>query len=394
MTEAAKSGFHYGNPEWANLGQGAPETGPLPGANPRVYAIELEDSIHEYGPVPGIPELREAVAALYNARYRKGRRSQYTAENVAISSGGRAGLTRVAASLGNVHLGHMLPDYTAYEELLDVFKAFIPIPILVRPADGFRLSPEALREEVVGQGLGAILLSNPCNPTGHTVCGEDLDTWVRIGRDLGCALIFDEFYSHYQYDGEPGLVESAARYVENVDKDPVVIVDGLTKNWRYPGWRVSWTVAPRAVIDRVSSAGSFLDGGSSHPMQQAAVALVQPEVADREAVAIQRAFGTKRAVMLERLQRMGLKVYNEPAGAFYCFASLEGLPEPLNDGRAFFRAALERKVITVPGVFFDVNPGHRRSHIPSRMRGFVRLSFGPDLETVRTGLDRLEAMLS
>ena len=45
-------------------------------------------------------------------------------------------------------------------------------------------------------------------------------------------------------------------------------LDGLTKNWRYPGWRVTWTVGPKSVIEAVASAGSFLDGGGSKPMQR------------------------------------------------------------------------------------------------------------------------------
>ncbi|MSP93108.1 MAG: pyridoxal phosphate-dependent aminotransferase, partial [Myxococcales bacterium] len=89
MAEAAARGFHYGHPDWANLGQGAPETGPLPGSAPRVERIDIDPACHEYAPVGGLLELREAVAALYNARYRKGMRSQYSADNVAISAGGR-----------------------------------------------------------------------------------------------------------------------------------------------------------------------------------------------------------------------------------------------------------------------------------------------------------------
>ena len=120
MTEAEARGFRYGHPDWANLGQGAPETGELPGAPSRVSIIHADEATHEYAPVGGVGELREAVAALYNERYRAGMKSQYTAENVAISGGGRVGLTRVVASLGRVHLGHLLPDYTAYEELLEI----------------------------------------------------------------------------------------------------------------------------------------------------------------------------------------------------------------------------------------------------------------------------------
>ena len=405
MAEAGKRGFHYGHEEWCNLGQGAPQTGELPGSTERLSTISLDAVSSEYAPVPGLWELREAVAELYNARYRKGMGSRYSAENVAIASGGRAGLTRLATALGRVNLGHVLPDYTAYEELLEVFRAFVPIPIVLHERDGFRLTPETLREAIVGSGLGALLLSNPCNPTGRLIAGEDLRRWVSISRKTGCALILDEFYSHYVY-GPPSLRHqgelprsiSAAQWVEDVDRDPVVIVDGLTKNWRYPGLRLSWTVAPREVIERVSSAGSFLDGGAPHCIQRAALPLLEPSVADQEAAAIQATFSAKRDLMLERLSAMGIKVAGAedggPEGAFYCFADLRGLPEPLNDGMAFFRAALEHKVITVPGAFFDVDPGGRRDHIPSRLAGFVRMSFGPERAQLERGLDRLAKMIA
>jgi N-succinyldiaminopimelate aminotransferase len=160
---------------------------------------------------------------------------------------------------------------------------------------------------------------------------------VRIARDLGCALILDEFYSHYVYSHEPGRTVSAARYVQDVNEDPVVIVDGLTKNWRYPGWRISWTVGPKSIVEGLASAGSFLDGGPSHPLQRAAVPLLDPAVADQEARAIQIAFAEKRALMLRRLEAIGLEVARPPKGAFYCFANLENLPAPLNDGMEFFK---------------------------------------------------------
>ena len=396
MNEAATHGFSYGNPEWCNLGQGAPETGPLPGSAPRIEHIDVTAPICEYAPVAGLPELREAVAELYNQRYRRGMPSRYSAENVAISAGGRVGLTRVAATLGNIHLGHLLPDYTAYEELLDVFRAFVPMPIVLDERDGFTLAPDRLRTEILGRGLGALLLSNPCNPTGHLVRGGALRAWVDICRELSCALIVDEFYAHYLYGDAAtteGLSASATRYVEDVERDPVVVVDGLSKNWRYPGFRLSWTVGPKDIIERIASAGSFLDGGPPHPLQRAALPLVDRAVADQEARAIQAAFGEKRRMTLERVRAMGLGLDNTPVGAFYCFVTLDNLPEPLRDGMDFFHRALEHKVIVVPGEFFDVNPGKRRSHIPSRLKQYVRLSYGPDIETVRRGLDRLDEMI-
>ena len=392
VAEAAKLGYKTGAPGWCNLGQGMPETGPLKGGPARTAAVAIDPADQEYAPVPGIWELREAVAALYNARYRRGLKSQYTAENVAIAGGGRAALTRVAASLGQVNLGHFLPDYTAYEELLDIFRSFTPIPIPLAPENGYAFGPEDLKREITGRGLGALLLSNPSNPTGKVIAGAELEAWVATARKLGCAMIFDEFYSHYVWNGD-GSPVSAARFVEDVDEDPVVIVDGLTKNWRYPGWRVSWTVAPKAVIESVSSAGSFLDGGGSRPLQRAAAELLTPKNADAEAASLQSAFRAKRDWMRARLTEMGVVLDGPGDGTFYCWGSVAKLPAPLNTGMGLFRAALDKKVIVVPGEFFDVNPGKRRAGRSSRFRAHVRFSFGPPDAAVREGLERLSALV-
>ena len=219
-TEAVKRGFSATDPDWCNLGQGQPETGPLPGAPPRVHQVAIAVDDQEYAPVAGLWELREAIAELYNRLYRRGMPSQYSAENVCVSGGGRAALTRAAASLGHVNLGHFLPDYTAYEELLDIFKAFTAIPILLEGERGYAFSADDLRREILGRGLSALLLSNPCNPTGKLVDGDELRA---LGRDRARArlraadrrVLLALRLSHATRHAA-GCV-SAARYVEDVD---------------------------------------------------------------------------------------------------------------------------------------------------------------------------------
>jgi aspartate/methionine/tyrosine aminotransferase len=394
-TEASKRGFRTGDPAWSNLGQGQPDTGPLPGAPARVGQVAIDVDDQEYAPIPGIWELREAIASLYNRLYRRGMPSQYSAENVSVSGGGRAALTRAAASLGHINLGHFLPDYTAYEELLDIFKAFTAIPILLEGERGYTFTVDDLRREVAGRGLSALLLSNPCNPTGKLVHGKALAGWVGLARELDCALLLDEFYSHYIWTPIPGdlPVESAARYVEDVDRDPVIIFDGLTKNWRYPGWRVTWTIGPRQVIDAVASAGSFLDGGGSKPLQRAAIPLLEDAHVRAETEAIHTTFRSKRERLLAGLARLGVEVDAAPEGTFYVWGRVGALPPPLDDGMGFFRAALDHQVIVVPGEFFDVNPGKRRHQRASRFRRHVRFSFGPAQESLDAALVRLEAMI-
>ncbi len=393
MTEATKLGYKTGDAKWCNLGQGMPETGPLPGGPKRQTAVSIDPADQEYAPVPGIHELRQAVADLYNARYREGKKSKYTAENVAIAGGGRAALTRVAAALGQVNLGHFLPDYTAYEELLDIFRSFTSIPVPLAPETGYAFGAADLKREIEGRGLGAVLLSNPSNPTGKVIAGDELAAWVAVARKQDCALILDEFYAHYVWNQEgKSPTVSAARFVDEVDEDPVVILDGLTKNWRYPGWRTAWIVAPKAIIESVSSAGSFLDGGGSRPLQRAAVELLSVKNADAEAASLQASFRAKRDLMRSKLTEMGVVLDGPCDGTFYCWGSVAKLPAPLNTGMGFFRAGLEKKVITVPGEFFDVNPGKRRAGRASRFRSHVRFSFGPSEAVVREGMERLVSL--
>jgi aspartate/methionine/tyrosine aminotransferase len=395
-TEAQKRGFSTQADDWCNLGQGMPEADALPGAPPRVTHLDITDGDQEYAPVPGVWELRETIASLYNQLFRRGLPSKYSAENVAVSGGGRMALTRVAAALGEINLGHFLPDYTAYEELLDVFRLFSPIPILLEGERGYTFTAADLRREVEGRGLGAVLLSNPSNPTGKVVGAEDLSDWIAVARDLDSTLILDEFYSHYVWRPDlaaQGGISTAARYVEDVDRDPVVILDGLTKNWRYPGWRVTWSVAPKKIIESVSSAGSFLDGGGCRPLQRAAIPLLEPEATLAETRAIAAEFGKKRHKLLNGLRDLGFHVDLPPEGTFYVWASVQHLPPSINDAMKFFAAALDRKVITVPGDFFDVDPGKRRGGRGSRFRRHLRFSFGPPMAKIELALDRIRELI-
>lgn len=391
--EATRAGFRQDAPDWCNLGQGQPETGPLDGAPKRVTEITIATNAQEYAPVAGLWEAREAVAGLYNDLFRRGMPSRYSAENVALSGGGRVSIMRACAAIGQIHLGHFLPDYTAYSELLDIFRRFTPIPILLEPSRGYDFSLDELRREISGRGLGALLLSNPCNPTGKAILGPELAAWVATARELDCTLLLDEFYTHYIWRGQEPLI-SAAAYVEDVEKDPIVIFDGLTKNWRYPGWRTSWTVGPRRVIEALASAGSFLDGGGSRPLQHAALEVLNADHARQEAEAIRRNFGKKRNMLLDGLRSLGVRFEREPDGTFYAWGNLEQLPPPLDTGEGLFRAALEHKVIVVPGHFFDVDPGQRRVGRTSRFKHHARFSFGPSEAVMELALARLKTLVN
>ena len=98
--------------------------------------------------------------------------------------------------------------------------------------------------------------------------------------------------------------------------------------------------------------------------------------------------------MTKRLTEMGIRCatnVDERGATFYVWASVANLKPPLNDGFGFFREALKHRVMTVPGSFFDVNPGRARSQ--ASLTSWVRFSFGPPEESMIMGLDRLQKMV-
>ncbi|KAG8934074.1 hypothetical protein FRC01_005235 [Tulasnella sp. 417] len=240
---AMANGFKYGDPAWSNLGQGAPEVGPLPDAPARPDTFTFPEDSFEYGPTTGIKSLREAVAKLYNETYR------YT--------------------------GYQIPDYSAYSEMLGVFKRLVPIPTATR---------------------------------------------------------------------------------------------------------------------RILSAKTISRGKKS--LQVAAIPLLDPEHVHKERIALQRHFLAKRDHVLNRLEKMGLKVAVPPIATFYIWLDLSDLPAPLDNGLTFFEELLKEKTICVPGIFFDLNPAHRRDLFASPCHHFVRLSFGPPLDQLDKGLDAIERVLA
>lgn len=392
MDEAARWGFVNGDPDWENLGQGEPEVDALIGGSARIKTFQIESDDNRYGPTNGIDDLRETISAHYNRLYRRGCASQYTARNVSLAMGGRLALSRIFAMLDKIRFGYKTPEYPAYAEMMAAHAAQItPVCLPTRPADNHVLPAAEFALAIQKEALKAFLFSNPCNPTGHVIQGEELKAYVQISQTHHCALIIDEFYSHYIYtqDHPAAGPVSAAACLQDVNADVVLIVDGLTKSFRYPGWRLAWVLGPENLIADLGRVASYLDGGPSVPVQRAALQLFEPERMDRESQALRTVFSRKQHLMRESLRQNGMICSPDAHGTFYVWADISQLPAPLNQASVFFQAALRRKVIVVPGYLFDIRPQAQERDFQQS----VRFSFGPTEANIRMGLERVTELV-
>lgn len=184
----------------------------------------------------------------------------------------------------------------------------------------------------------------------------------------------------------------------------MLLIDGLTKRFRLPGWRICWIVGPKEFISALGSCGSYLDGGSNVPFQEAAVPMLEPSLVKKEMVALQRHFKMKRDYCIKRLQEIGFRAgvgQDIPDSTFYIWLDLTTLEPPLpedsaldiSNGLAFFDALLQEKVIVVPGIFFDLNPAKRRDLFDSPCHHFVRISYGPKMDVLTLGMDGIERVV-
>jgi aspartate/methionine/tyrosine aminotransferase len=245
--------------------------------------------------------------------------------------------------------------------MLSLFSGFSTIPIPTTRDDNYRLNPNRIEEEI-SRGTSVILTSNPRNPTGQVMPIDELAEIQSICRNRA-TLILDEFYGGYNYTtGCDGAVISGASNVIDVNEDDVLIIDGLTKRFRLPGWRIAWIVGPKEFIKAIGSCGSYLDGGANVPFQLAAVPMLEPSLVAKEMKALQIHFKEKRDFVVTRLREIGFDIKDSciPNSTFYLWLDLRCLPDAINDGLNFFQACLGEKVIVVPGIFFDLNPSKRR----------------------------------
>ena len=246
VTNEAQARFLCDRPELVEPRPGAAGDARVAG-RPAVKRVEIAVDDQVRAGRPAIWELREAVVVQPSIGAGCPRR---LAPRTCVS-----GEVERRRSRGPLRASNVNPRTSAglhgLRRLLDIFKAFTAIPICSR-ASAVAAGPQRTCGARSPAAAGAVLLSNPCNPTGKHVEGEDLALGRHGARARLPSARYDEFCTClFVYRSPQGCRSRrrGSRYGASIAIH-ILLFDGLTKNWRYPGWRVTWTSRPRPSSTR------------------------------------------------------------------------------------------------------------------------------------------------
>ena len=322
-------------------------------------AIEAarNSKFHHYTPVPGLPELREAVATktMRDSGY------ETAAANVLITNGGKHAVYNAFATLLDPGDEVLLiaPYWTTYPEVIKLVGG-VPVEVVTDETSGYLATAEQL-EAARSERTKMLVFVSPSNPTGAVYPPEAV---VEIGRwaaSHGLWVVTDEIYEHLVYGGAEHL--SIATAVPELG-DRVVILNGVAKTYAMTGWRVGWLIGPTDVVKAATNLQSHSTSNVSNVAQAAALAAVS---GDLSAVAAMRAaFDRRRRTIVSMLSDIPGVACPEPLGAFYAYPSVKGLlGKPMRGRVASNSSELagiildEAEAAVVPGEAFGT-PGYAR----------------------------------
>ena len=338
-----------------------------------------EPRFHKYSPTPGLPELREAVAA----KTARDSGYQVTAGQVLITNGGKQAVYQTFATLLDPGDEVLLPTpyWTTYPESI-ALAGGVAVPVLTDERSGYRTSVADL-EAACTPRTKALLFVSPSNPTGAVYPRHEIEAIGRWAVEHGLWVLTDEIYEHLVY-GEaahhsmPVVVPDLA--------DHCVVVNGVAKTYAMTGWRVGWMIGPTDVVTAATNLQSQETSNVANVSQRAALAAVSGDLA---AVAeMRRAFDRRRLTIHTMLNEIEGITCILPEGAFYAFPSVEGLlGREIGGRRSTSSSELaevaidEAKVAVVPGEAFG-SPG------------YFRMSYALGDDDLVEGVSRLSKLFS
>ncbi|TDB96007.1 pyridoxal phosphate-dependent aminotransferase [Actinomadura sp. 7K534] len=353
-----------------NLGQGFPDQdGPQAVLDSAVDAIR--SGANQYPPGPGLPELREAVAAQRLHRYGL---SYDPGTEVFVTVGATEG---IAASV--LALAGPGDEVVVFEPYYDSYAAVIALagavrrPVTLRPAEGrFTFDPDELRA-AIGPRTRAILVNSPHNPAGTVFTRAELEAIADVCREHDLVAITDEVYEYLTFDDTEHIPLATLDGM----RDRTVSVSSAGKSFSVTGWKTGWVMASAPYIRAVQTVKQFLTYAVSAPYQRAAAYALANEIPWVEE--LRKSLQAKRDRLITGLEAAGFTAFR-PQGTYFVQADIR--PLGFTDGIELTRALPEKAgVVAIPSqVFYD--------HAEAGAH-FVRFAFCKRDEVIDEAVERL-----
>jgi aspartate aminotransferase len=332
----------------------------------------LDQGHTRYTATDGVAALREAIAA--QARGHGPAGGSVTAADVVVSNGSKQSLFNACFVLFGPGDEVLVPtpSWTSYYEMVQLARA-VPVPVY-GDADGDLKVTAAMLAAQATERTRGIMLNSPCNPTGAVYSPAELRDILSLAQANGWWVISDEIYRRIAYEEEAASTLAVA-----VDRDNLIVVDGVAKAYAMTGWRVGWAIAPREVARAMTAFQSHATFHTAAVSQQAALAaLTDHASAEAEIAAMVARYRLRRDAAVEVLSRVPGLRFVRPSGAFYLYADVGPTANGADDaGGQFARELLEAfGVAVVPGAAF-------------KTPDWIRMSYATDDALVVEGAQRI-----
>ena len=352
-----------------DLGLGEPDFDTPPHIKEAGQRAIRENRTH-YTAVPGIVELRKAIAARYATTYG----AKYGPDEVLTGCGAKGVLFALSQALIDPgdEVAIFAPYWVSYPEQIRLAGG-VPVIVPTSEDEGFTPRAAALEARLTPR-TRVIVLNSPCNPTGAMIPAAEWQGIADLALAHDIVVISDECYELFVYAGETFV--SGASCLPRL-KDRLVLVGAVSKSYAMTGWRVGYALGPRDIIGAAAMVQSHDASQAPSISQHAALAAI---TGDQAPVAVMLAeYAKRREVVLEEMRRIPDVRCATPKGAFYAFPNVTGLYGRLGVGGSEELAAMvlrEAQVVTVPGDGFGAP-------------GYIRISYAAPIETVREGIRRI-----
>lgn len=324
-----------------------------------------------YGPIEGLPELRDALASRFS-----GPDLRLTRDNVLVTSSGMQGLDLLGKVLVDPG-GLIAGQWPTYLGALDAWRPRLPTyRKLVLEAEGF--------DPVAGFRDARFVYTVPnfSNPTGRLVGVAMRERLVAAAHETGTWLVEDDPYGGLHYDGDalPRMIAVAGRASPGPTYDGPVVYMGTLSKEIAPGLRVGWMVAPPALIEALTLAKQGSDLCTSGVTQRIALAALETGLVERLQPTILALYRERRDALCAALARhLGDDfAFEVPVGGMFVWARAR---DPALDTDRLLDAGLAAGVCMAPSSVFDAT---------GEDRGAMRLNFTLNTpERLEEGVRRL-----